>query len=200
MLSIEARPNGFLLETPRRRIRTAALLVATNAFAPRLVPSLAPYVRPVRAQMLATAPMRPRWLSTPVYSHDGHYYLRQLPEGNLLLGGARHLHAEAEVGYGDAATEAVQRDLHAYLATHFPQAEGLAVQRRWSGTMGFSPDGLPSVGPVPDLPGAFFAAGFTGHGLAYAFRVGRMLAEFAHGLADPGDADLFDPARLRREP
>ena len=197
VLHIAPQPGGFLLETPRRRVRTAALVLAANAYAPQLVPALSAYVRPVRAQMLATEPMRPRWLPAPVYSHDGYFYLRQKATGELLLGGARHRHAEAEVGYDDAVTEALQRDLHAYLAQHFPQAEGLAVTRRWSGTMGFSPDGLPSVGPIPDLPGAYFAAGFTGHGLAYGFRVGQMLAEFASGVASPADADLFDPMRLK---
>lgn len=200
VLSIEPRPSGFLLETPRRRIRTAALVLATNAYAPRLVPALRRFVRPVRAQMLATAPLRPRWLSGPVYTHSGYFYLRQLASGHLLLGGARHLHAATEVGYDDATTEPLQRDLHAYLAAHFPQAEGLEVERRWSGTMGFSPDGLPSVGPLPGMPGAFFATGFTGHGLAYGFHVGRMLAEYAGGIASPADADLFDPARFGPEP
>lgn len=198
VLHIAPRSSGFLLETPRRRVRTAALVLAANAYAPQLVPALAAYVRPVRAQMLATEPMRPRWLTAPVYSHEGYFYIRQKATGELLLGGARHQHAKAEVGYDDAVTEALQRDLHAYVAQHFPQAEGLAVTRRWSGTMGFSPDGLPSVGPIPDLPGAYFAAGFTGHGLAYGFRVGQMLAEFTSGLTSPADADLFDPMRLKR--
>ena len=61
--------------------------------------------------------------------------------------------------------------------------------------MGFSPDGLPVVGTVPGIDGALFACGFTGHGMAYGFRVGRMLAELALGLP-AADADLFTPERL----
>ena len=188
--------NRFVLETPARHVVADRVVLALNAYTPRLVPSLGGYVRPVRAQMLATERMLPRWLSQPLYSHEGFFYLRQTPAGHLLLGGARHLHTLAEVGYDDAVTEPLQADLEAYLRRHFPQAADLKVERRWSGTMGFSPDGLPSIGPVPGHAGAFFAAGFTGHGMAYGFRAGRLLAEFAHGIAAPVDADLFDPRRL----
>ena len=186
----------FVLDTPARRIVADRVIFALNAYAPRLLPALGRFVRPVRAQMLATERMLPRWLFQPLYSHEGFFYLRQTASGHLLLGGARHLHEAAEVGYDDAATEPVQRSLEAYLHGHFPQTEHLKVERRWSGTMGFSPDGLPVAGPVPDMAGAFFACGFTGHGMAYGFRTGRMLAEYAHGIAHPLDADLFAPARF----
>lgn len=186
----------FVLETPQRRVAAERVVFCLNAYAPRLLPTLAPYVRPVRAQMLATARMLPRWLTQPVYSHEGYFYLRQAETGHLLLGGARHLHVPDEVGYDDASTEALQRDLEAYLHRHFPQTRGLAVERRWSGTMGFSPDGLPVVGEVPGLPGADFACGFTGHGMGYGFRMGRLLAERVHGIARPADFDLFDAARF----
>ena len=151
-------------------------LLAVNAWLPRLVPSLAETVRPVRAQMLATAPAAPT-LDRPVYSHAGYYYVRQRADGRVLVGGARHLHREAEVGYDDLTTGALQKDLEAYLRGHFPALADLPVERRWSGTMGFSPDGLPVLGAVPDVPGAHFAAGFTGHGMGYALRFGRLAAE-----------------------
>ena len=172
------------------------VLLAVNAHIPLLRPDLSHLVRPVRAQMLATAPV-PRVLDVPVYSHGGFYYVRQRGDGRVLVGGARHRHRAAEVGYEDATTDALQADLEAYLAAHFPALAGAAVERRWSGTMGFSPDGLPALGPVPDVPGAFWAAGFTGHGLAYAARFGRLAARTL--LGEPDDAaDLFSVGRLHR--
>lgn len=42
------------------------------------------------------------------------------------------------------------------------------VERRWAGIMGFSVDGLPLVGTLPDKPRVGFAVGYTGHGLALA--------------------------------
>jgi gamma-glutamylputrescine oxidase len=197
-LEMKAAEGGFRVETPGRAIQARAVVFALNAYLPRLFPDLGRYVRPVRAQMLSTAPMLPRWLPVSVYSHEGFYYLRQVPAGNLLLGGARHLHEAGEVGFDDETTLALQRDLQAYLVHHFPQTEGLAVTSRWSGVMGFSPDRLPVVGKVPGHEGAVWAAGFTGHGMAYGFRFGRMLAEVAMGRRDAEGLDLFTADRFEK--
>lgn len=195
--TVERLTDGRLrVTTSARDVVADAVVLALNAYAPRVVPALSAWVRPVRAQMLATAPGGPRELSPPVYSHEGYYYLRQLDDGAVLVGGARHRHAAAEIGYEDATTTALQADLEGYLAHHFPSMATAPVARRWSGTMGFSPDGLPVVGAVPGLPGAVAACGFTGHGMAYGVRIGRMLAEMALGNARPADADLFAPERL----
>jgi glycine/D-amino acid oxidase-like deaminating enzyme len=175
-------------------VEAGRVLVAANAYLPALVPELGAVVRPVRAQMLATAPVAPV-LPVPVYSHDGFYYARQTADGRVLLGGARHLHEAGEVGHEDATTPALQADLEAYLRAHVPGAAGAPVERRWSGTMGFSPDGLPVLGDVPGVPGAVYAAGFTGHGMGYGLRFGRLAARRL--LGEPDDAaDLFDAARL----
>ncbi len=196
VVDLERRGEAVVLETPVRRLRAGRVVLAVNAYLPLLLPDLARFVRPVRAQMLATAPMTPRWLPLPAYTHEGYYYIRQAQDGTLLLGGARHLHRDVEVGYEDAVTPALQADLEGYLHRHFPQTRGLEVRRRWSGVMGFSPDRLPVVGTVPGLPGCTFAAGFTGHGMGYGFRFGRLMAEVALGLDAPDGLDLFTAERL----
>ncbi len=195
VLGLSPHEGRTLVETPVRRILAGRVVLAAGAYLPRLVPSLGRYVRPVRAQMLATEPM-PRWLQLPAYSHEGFYYVRQAPGGAVLVGGARHLHLAEEVGYADATTAALQQDLERFLHTYFPQTRGLRVARRWSGVMGFSPDHLPVVGPVPDVPGAFWAGGFTGHGMSYGFRLGRLLAELALGTTRPEGYDLFSVDRF----
>ncbi|NBC16903.1 MAG: FAD-dependent oxidoreductase [Bacteroidetes bacterium] len=196
VVAVQARGDAVDLVTPRRRVRAGQVLLALNAYLPLLVPALRQYVRPVRAQMLATVPQPSRWLHVPAYTHDGYYYIRQRADGTVLLGGARHLHRAEEVGYADETTEALQRDLEAYLHRHFPQLRDPTVRHRWSGTMGFSPDGLPSYGAVPGLPGSFWAAGFTGYGLAYGFHFGRVLAQVALGHSLPEGADLFAADRF----
>ena len=175
-----------IVEAPR-------VLVATNARADALVASLVGVVRPVRAQMLATVPVAP-CLPVPVYSHDGYYYVRQASDGRILVGGARHLHAETEVGHGDETTPALQAHLEAYLARHVPAAAGAPVERRWAGTMGFTDSGLPVLADVPGVPGAVVAAGFTGHGMGYGMRFGRLAARRLLGIPDDAET-LFGAAR-----
>jgi len=192
--ALEPSDEGVRLVGEAGTLEAPRVVLCLNAFLPRLVPELAAYVRPVRAQMLATAPVAP-FLDRPVYSHEGFFYVRQLRDGRVLAGGARHLHEAAEVGYDDATTGALQADLEAYLRRHFPAVGAPAVERRWSGTMGFSPDGLPVVGAVPGVPAALFACGFTGHGMAFSTRFGLLLARLALGHEDEA-ADLFAVGRF----
>lgn len=198
VVGLDETGGAVVLETPRRRVRAGQVVLALNAYLPQIVPDLAGFVRPVRAQMLATAPVASRWLQVPVYSHEGYFYIRQLADGTLLLGGARHRHEAAERGYVDATTEALQTDLLRYLHFHFPQARGVDVRQRWSGVMGFSPDHLPVLGAVPGLDGSVWAAGFTGHGMGYGFRFGRLLAEVVLGRPRPEGLDLFSEHRFAR--
>lgn len=198
---LAGEPGDVVIETPERTIRARRVVLAVNAYLPQLVPDLARFVRPVRAQMLSTEASLPRWLQLPIYSHEGYFYVRQRPEGQILLGGARHLHPLEERGYSDEVTAGLQHDLETYLHHHFPQTAGLRIMNRWSGTMGFSPDGIPVAGELPHLPGSIWAAGFTGHGMGYGFRFGRMLAEMARGNTSADGSDLFAASRLpAREP
>lgn len=198
---LEMRENSgrVTLETPQRAITCSAVVLALNAYLPQLVPDLGRYVRPIRAQMLATKPVAPRWLQVPAYSHEGYYYIRQRPDGGILLGGARHLHALEERGYTDETTPALQTDLERFMHHHFPQTRGIEIAQRWSGVMGFSPDGLPVVGEVPRLPNSHFATGFTGHGMGYGFQFGRLMADIHRRGLGATEADLFDCSRFADE-
>jgi glycine/D-amino acid oxidase-like deaminating enzyme len=187
------------LQTPNLRITGRQVVLAVGPALPKLVPSLARYVRPVRAQMLATEPAGSPTIPVPAYSHDGEFYVRQLSDGTVLVGGGRHHHREAEDTAADATTPAVQATIERYLHTHFPWTKTLAVRRRWSGTMGFSPDGRPVIGPVPGHPQSVFATGFTGHGMGYGFRMGRLLARRVCGTTRPDGYDLFAASRFDDE-
>lgn len=191
---LEAAGAGVRLDTVHRSIRADQVVLAMGAYLPHLMPSLGDYVRPLRAQMLATAATDVR-LNLPVYSHAGEFYIRQASDGSVLVGGARHRNKAAEVGYDDHTTPAVQADLKQYLQRHFPWAGELAVEHRWSGTMGFSPDGLPVVGALPEAPG-FWATGFTGHGMSFGFRFGRLLADLVLGSTTLAEASRFAADRF----
>jgi glycine/D-amino acid oxidase-like deaminating enzyme len=134
--------------------------------------------------MLATGPGR-RSLTGVWYIDDGFQYIRQLPDGRVLLGGCRNVALEDEVGYHETPTATVQAALETFFEGYFPTLASLPVERRWAGTMGFSPDGLPRIGQVPHLPSALYAAGLTGHGLSLSFVLGRYLARRLQG-EDPG--------------
>jgi glycine/D-amino acid oxidase-like deaminating enzyme len=188
--------DGVLLDTPDLRLWGRRVVLAMGASLPSLVPSLSAYVKPVRAQMLATAPAPDLSISVPVYSHRGDFYVRQLPSGEVLAGGGRQRHEAAEETRVDSTTPAVQATIERYLHTHYPWTQELSIRQRWSGTMGLSPDGRPVVGTVPDHSDSLYATGFTGHGLGFGFRMGRLLARRAAGASRPDGYDLFADTRF----
>ncbi len=184
------------LATTRGLVKAGSVVIAVNAYLPLLEPEMIEMVRPVRAQMLSTVPLGAASLLMPVYSHDGFYYVRQREDGRLLVGGARHLHEMTEVGYSLDTTTVLQNDLGIYLSKHFPQWADARVEHRWAGTMGFSPDGLPSWGRVPGVTGAYWIAGFTGHGMSIAFLAGRMMADVVLGSDQSDLREIFDSVRF----
>lgn len=193
---IEWRDSGVRLDTPEQRFRANRVVLAVGPSLPDLVPETSEMVRPVRAQMLATAPADARHIPVPVYSHEGGFYVRQLEDGRVLVGGGRHPHRAAEETSADATTPAVQATIERYLHTYFPWTQSLPIAQRWSGTMGFSPDERPVVGRVSGHPKGIFATGFTGHGMGYGFRMGRLLGDLAGGTQRPEALDLFAASRF----
>ncbi|MCH9648000.1 MAG: FAD-binding oxidoreductase [Deltaproteobacteria bacterium] len=156
------------------------VVLALNAYSPFLLPQLAAEVRPVRGQMLATEPGE-RPLRGVWYIDEGFQYLRQLSDGTTVLGGCRGVAVEEEVGYVESPTPRVQQALDSFLQDYFPDLAHRPVARRWAGTMAFTPNGLPSIGEIPHLPGAYYAAGLGGHGLSLGFTLGRYLAQWLQG-------------------
>jgi glycine/D-amino acid oxidase-like deaminating enzyme len=156
------------------------IALCTNAYAPLMHPYFEGKVVPTRGQIFVTEPLEKRVLSHLCYGDYGYEYFRQLPDGRFLLGGWRHHFRDMEVGYEDRVTPQVQGGLEGLMARYFPDVMGARITHRWSGTMGFSTDGLPLVGSFPDTPNVYFAVGFTGHGLGFGLATAERLA--AHML------------------
>lgn len=181
-------------ETTGGTVRAQVVVVATNARAAELLPFFHQKVDPVRGQMLATAPA-PLTFDRPVYADHGFDYWRQLPDGRVVLGGWRNLDPAAEVGTADVLHDGIQQRMVDFLH-RFPPLRGVPITHRWSGTMGFSKDGLPLVGPVPGAAGALAGVGFTGHGFGFAMLAGEALAATVDDGRHPFCDDLT-PYRLR---
>lgn len=196
VFAIEPTGEGFEVRSRRLTVRCRAVALCTNAYAPLLHPYFMDKVAPTRGQILCTEPLGTQILGQLCYADYGYEYFRQLPDGRLLLGGWRHYFREAEVGYEDRTTPNVQAGLEGFMARYFPEVVGARITHRWSGTMGFSADGIPLVGSLPDMPGVYFAVGFTGHGLGFGLATAEKLA--AHILFGQ-DLAWLDAKRLDKK-
>ena len=169
---IESRRNGVLVTADEAQCEAGVVILATNAYTRELVPSVK--IEPTRAQMLATAPDANPIADMPVYSNFGYRYWRQLATGEVLLGGWRDTSLETENTLDAEPTEKIQAELDAALTDLHVSAE---VTHRWAGTMGFTESGLPNAGPVDGMPNVYICAGFTGHGMGFAFMTAKQVAE-----------------------
>jgi glycine/D-amino acid oxidase-like deaminating enzyme len=177
--------DGSTVRTPRAVVHAGSIVLCTNAYTAHLATTR---VRPVRGQMLATAPTHPVF-ERPAYAHRGYQYWRQTADGRVVVGGWRDTAVEREVGEDETPTAEVQTHLDAFLRAHAIDAP---VTHRWAGTMGFSHDALPYVGQIG--PRVFVCGGFTGHGMAFGPASAEMVASLV-STGDHPDADLFDPSR-----
>ena len=154
--------------TRQYTFKARQVLLCTNAYSVHIDPYFVGKVTPTRGQCLATAPLgnTPLLGNAACHSDHGYFYFRDTFDGRLMIGGGRKTNKLLEGSTtDDRTTEPVQRTLEAFLRKHFPDVDA-PIERRWAGIMGFSVDGLPLVGRLPDKPRVGFAVGFTGHGLA----------------------------------
>ena len=84
-------------------------------------------------------------------------------------------------------------------ADRVPVFENLPVnpKRAWAGLYEMTPDHHPILGESPEVPGFFFANGFSGHGVMHAPATGKVLSDLIlTGKTDLIDASLLDFARF----
>jgi gamma-glutamylputrescine oxidase len=171
-------------------IHARNVMLCTNAYSARLDPFFEGKVVPTRAQCLITAPLtHGPILNTCGYSDYGYMYYRDTFDGRLLIGGGRKQNKALEHDTTeDRTTRPIQDILEAYLRQRFPDVDA-PIERRWSGIMGFSADGLPLVGTLPDRPRVGYAVGCTGHGLALGAGVAERAVDHLLNGAPLGAID-----------
>jgi glycine/D-amino acid oxidase-like deaminating enzyme len=169
---LQAAADGVRVTAGGAECLAETVVLATNAYTSLLVPDIR--IVPVRAQMLGTAPEGRRLVERPTYCERGFRYWRQLPDRRLLAGGFRHRALDEEVGHEAVTTPSIQRLLEGEVARLGGREP---VTHRWAGIMGFTEEELPLVGPVPGLPGVHLCAGYSGHGMGFAFNSTRQLVD-----------------------
>ncbi|MFF9143602.1 NAD(P)/FAD-dependent oxidoreductase [Streptomyces sp. NPDC014861] len=199
--TVEPHGGRWLVRTDAGTVEADQVVVALNAWTPRLLPELDPFITPVRGQLVQTAPVPFR---IPQWGLDrGLLYGGQAPDGSLLVGGLRNTVPGRDEGIAvepGANTPLFAPDLADRLADALPallpEARGAEVVRAWSGVMAFTPDRRPLVGRWPGAEGLWVMAAFNGHGMPYSQIVPQQLAERMAG-GDGGHIPLtFDPARF----
>ena len=174
---------GPSVRTVGSEIKAKTIVLATNALYPtegpyrEAVPTAEqslPKVTPARGQILLTEPIT----STPIWGsfhmNEGYVYFRNVGE-RILLGGGRDQAFDEEHTTEFGITDTIQQYLENLLHTVITPGKPPAIERRWSGIMGFREDKQPFVGEV--APGIIQAFGCNGMGVALGSSIGAEAAE-----------------------
>jgi glycine/D-amino acid oxidase-like deaminating enzyme len=198
------------VSTSRGDVAAPAVLLATNAWTPALAPHLGANLTPIRETVCVTEMLATSIGRFGYETNQCNEYWRQMRTGEVVIGG--YAVADEGMGIGSYSTR-VRPQLPPLLAGMLgrihPQLRDARIIRCWAGLLDFASLEIPMAGPLPaedgtPLPGAYVAAGLTGHGHPYAPVLGLLLAELiADGEARTLALDPFDPTRYvgaRHEP
>ncbi|MBI2901577.1 MAG: FAD-binding oxidoreductase [Planctomycetes bacterium] len=164
---------GPVVETPQGRVQAEIALLATNAHAPAFHGLFDEIIAPVRGQAIVTEPVPERPFPVPVRS--GLDLIRQLPDGRILACGGRQVSPNTEYTLSERTTPAVQAYLDGLVRTSLGRE--VRVTHRWAGSMAFTCDELPCVGPLPGAVTTYAAVGWHGSGLGFGVVCGEMVSE-----------------------
>ncbi len=114
-------------------------------------------------------------------------YGRTTCDGRLMVGGADLPFRDPD--RRDAALPARTAMLQRQLSHRLPELD-ITVAESWSGTFAETDDGLPCLGPSPEIPGVFVALAAGGNGIPFGLIAGDLALAYCQGRSDP-DADLF---------
>jgi gamma-glutamylputrescine oxidase len=164
----------------RGSVRARHVIVAADGALPALVPAYDGRVRARRLHMVATEPLSERVVDQLVYARWGYEYFQQRPDGRILAGGFGDLDGPASytdsAGADPAIWERIERYLREEVGVEAP------ITHRWTGTVGYSEDRRPFVGPVPGREGLWVAGGYSGHGNVPGFLAGQELGDMVTGV------------------
>uniref|UniRef100_UPI00404A30B6 NAD(P)/FAD-dependent oxidoreductase n=3 Tax=Gelidibacter sp. TaxID=2018083 RepID=UPI00404A30B6 len=169
--SFEETDNAVHIKTNQFEFKANKLLIATNGFASQLIDEP---VKPARAQVLITKPIKNLHIKGTFHLDKGYYYFRNI-NGRVLFGGGRNLDFKGEETTEMAQTENIQNHLEHLLKTVILPETDFEIDHRWSGIMGIGQQKKPIVKQLSNH--VFCGVRLGGMGVAIGSTIGKDLAQ-----------------------
>ncbi|AMV47304.1 MULTISPECIES: NAD(P)/FAD-dependent oxidoreductase [Paraburkholderia] len=200
IVRVEKEAGGFRVESAAGEVyRAEQVLICAGAWANALSMQFGEPVPLVARgpQMAVTEPVPYVFGSSMgVYTSikEESVYFRQIPRGNIVLGGGPAGPADAVTCRASVLPENTVQQM-AQFRRLVPALAALHVIRVWSGVESYLPDSEPVIGASSTTDGLFYAFGFSGSGFQIGPGVGETLAE----LIDTGATSMaLDAFSIRR--
>jgi gamma-glutamylputrescine oxidase len=171
VLNIQDLNTGVDLYTNAGIFKAGKVVVATNGFAGQLL--ALNDLKPARAQVLVTKPIKGLKLKGAFHYQQGYYYFRNIDD-RILFGGGRNLDPEGETTTSMALNATIQNQLDLLLKNMILPQTPFEVEHRWSGIMGVGSEKKPIIAPVSN--NVLAAVRMGGMGIAIGSLVGEIAA------------------------
>ena len=162
------------VKTDKFQFHTKKLLIATNGFASKMGIS---EVKPARAQVLITKPIKGLNVKGTFHLDKGFYYFRNIDD-RVLFGGGRNLDFKAEETTKMEQTDLIQNKLEALLKSTILPDIPFEIDHRWSGIMGVGSTKKPILKQLSN--NVYCGVRLGGMGVAIGSLVGMELAEMIY--------------------
>jgi len=171
--SFKSEENTALIETDKFNLRSKKLIIATNGFAARLGIEK---VKPARAQVLITKPIKNIPFKGTFHLDKGYYYFRNIGD-RVLFGGGRNLDFETEKTDETGLTDVIQNKLEELLESCVLPDTDFEIQQSWSGIMGVGTQKKPIIKEISN--NIYCGVRLGGMGIAIGSLVGKEVADLA---------------------
>ena len=171
--SYQENAQKIKLKTNRLDFYTKKLLIATNGFSNKV---LEENIKPARAQVLISKPIKNLKIKGTFHLDKGYYYFRNIND-RILFGGGRNLDFKTEETSEFGQTEIIQNKLEEILKTTILPNTSFEIEHRWSGIMGVGNQKKAIVKQISN--NVFCGVRLGGMGIAIGSLVGKELAELA---------------------
>jgi glycine/D-amino acid oxidase-like deaminating enzyme len=193
--SLTPRTGGWRVGTRRGTVLCQRVVIAAGSRAGE-VAALAGGHLPMAhrvIQMIATEALTP-FIDHLVYHTDERLTLKQVANGNVLIGGGWTAARGGAFARPIVLNDSLRGSLE-LAARVVPRLGNAAVLRSWAGPNIYTPDGRPTLGPIPEQPGLFAAVCNT-YGFTLGPLCGLVVAEMIAGRPTSFDASTFAPGRF----
>lgn len=209
------------VKTPGGVIAAQNVVHCTNAYSAHLLPELAKFVTPNRAQAhsfiptasLSGAKAQKSTMSLRYSLRHFFSFIQRLGDGTVVFGVSRENPGwstetqQSIVTFDDSsyneevAATAEKTFLELFDGHSKTKRHGEGADHYWSGIIAMTPDSVPMVGAIDGKEGQFICAGFNGHGMARIWTCAPGVVKLMLGEAwsSTGVPECFEYSTARLE-
>jgi glycine oxidase len=170
------------IKTPSATLKADRVIICAGAWSGTLLENILtpPAIEPVLGQMILFR-LQPGEL-TRIVLHNNRYLIPRR-DGRVLVGSTLEYR-----GFDKQTTEEAKQALKTFALAHYPALSEAEIEHHWCGLRPGSPEGIPYIGPIPDIQGLYINAGHFRNGVVLGPASARLMADIVLGrdtILDP---------------